>query len=96
METANAIAVCLISDVEGSRRGSSTTIEGQLFVKGLGCRPVRDGSEVAVGPAFESLQGRKPRDDEAPATLPRPMGISPDGEGLGEGLRRGSTVRRVC
>src|SRR5215210_5908748 len=64
-------------------------------VKGFGCRPVRDGSDVAVGPAFESFQGRKPRDGEAPATLPRPMGISPGGEGLGEGLRRASTVRRV-
>src|SRR5215207_8137522 len=63
------------------------------FVKGFGCRPVRDGSDATVGPAFESLQGRKPRDDEALATLP--MGISLGGEVLGEGLRCGSTVRRV-
>ncbi len=49
------------------------------FVKGFGCRRVRDGSDAAVGPAFESLQGRTPRDGEAPATLLQLMGISPGG-----------------
>jgi hypothetical protein len=73
--------------------GTATAGRNDRLVKGFGCRPVRDGSDASVGPAFESLQGRKPRDDEALATLP--MGISLGGEVLGEGLRCGSTVRRV-
>src|SRR4051794_3410863 len=49
-------------------------------VKGFGCRPVRDGSDAAVGPAFESLQRRKPRYDEAPAPGKRdnPLPLLPE------------------
>src|SRR3954463_2519591 len=40
------------------------------------------------GPAFESLQGRKPRDEGAPTTLPRPMEIGRAARLAGDGLRR--------
>jgi len=49
---------------------------------------VRDGSDAAGGPAFESLQGRKPRDEGAPAPLLRSMAIWRAARLAARGLRR--------
>ena len=44
------------------------------IVKVFGCRPHDDGCHTLRGPAYENLQGRKPREEEC--AVPRgAMGI---------------------
>jgi len=63
------------------------------FVKGFGCRPFAGACHrVEMGPAFETLQGRKPRVGRAPSPL-RARGIlAPLGSFLDRLERRSKTM----
>lgn len=63
----------------GSSGGTSPS---SAFVKVFGCRPVRDGSDAAEGPAFENLEGREPRDGEAPGDAAASYGDLARGAGV--------------